>query len=68
MSQIVVIFNNVPLTLSGKKEYRIVDALDKSGFDINKPKGNNLEIMLNGMSAQFIDLIKDKDELLIHWV
>ena len=68
VSQIVVIFNNVPLTLSGKKEYRIVDALDKSGFDINKPKGNNLEIMLNGMSAQFIDLIKDKDELLIHWV
>ncbi len=65
---ITVLFNGRPLTLTGKEEYRFVDASDKSGFDIQKPQGNNIEILINKMNAAFIDLIKDGDSLELHWI
>jgi hypothetical protein len=55
------------MTLSGKSEYRFVDASDQSGFDIKKPQGNNLLMTVNKMNAAFIDLIKDGDSLELHW-
>ncbi len=65
---ITVSFNGIPLTLSGKSEYRFVDASDQSGFDIHSPQGSNLEILINKMNAAFIDLIKDGDSLELHWI
>ncbi len=65
---ITVLFNGSPLTLTGKNEYRFVDASDRSGFDIQKPQGSNLEILINKVNAAFIDLIKDGDSLELHWI
>ncbi len=66
-NSIVITFNGIPMTLSGKSEYRFVDASDQSGFDIKKPQGNNLLMTVNKMNAAFIDLIKDGDSLELHW-
>ena len=56
------------MTLTGKSEYRFVDASDRSGFDIQKPQGSSLEILINKVNAAFIDLIKDGDSLELHWI
>ncbi len=61
-------FNGIPMTLTGKSEYRFVDASDRSGFDIQKPQGSSLEILINKVNAAFIDLIKDGDSLELHWI
>ncbi len=65
---ITIRFNGIPMTLTGKSEYRFVDASDRSGFDIQKPQGSSLEILINKVNAAFIDLIKDGDSLELHWI
>ena len=62
-----VIVNNTPYTLTGKDEYRFVDAMDASAFDMSSMKGSRLETKIDGVHAEFIDLIHEGANIEIYW-
>lgn len=62
-----VIINNKPYTLTGKNEYRFVDAMDACAFDMSSMKGSRLETMVDGVHAEFIDLIHEGANIEIYW-
>ncbi len=62
-----VIINSRPYTLSGKNEYRFVDAMDACAFDMSSLKGSRLETKVDGVHAEFIDLIHEGANIEIYW-
>lgn len=62
-----IIVNKKPLTLSGKKDYIFVDVFDHIDFDLSKPQGTSVEIVLNGENAGFTQLLSEGDVLDIFW-
>ncbi|MBQ8923753.1 MAG: rod shape-determining protein [Lachnospiraceae bacterium] len=62
-----VIINNRPYTLSGKNEYRFVDAMDACAFDMSTMKGSSLATKVDGYPANFIDLIHEGANIEIYW-
>ena len=67
LASLHVIINNVPYTLTGKNEYRFVDAMDACAFDMSSMKGSRLETKVDGAHAEFIDLIHEGANIEIYW-
>ncbi|MBQ4531344.1 MAG: rod shape-determining protein [Lachnospiraceae bacterium] len=65
--EIQVTVNEKLFTLSGKKKYTFIDAYDAFGFDVSTGMGKELVMLINGVNAQFISRIKDKDKIEIYW-
>lgn len=67
VTEITVVVNNKPVTLSNKNEYVFVDIFDNIDFDLTKPQGSGIVTTLNGHSAEFLEVLKDKDIIEIYW-
>ena len=65
--EIQVRVNEKLFTLSGKKKYTFIDAFDAYGFDVATGIGKELVMLINGITAQFVSRIKDKDAIEIYW-
>lgn len=64
---VTVLVNGKPVTLSGKPDYIYVDVFDRIDFDLSKPQGKTVETLINGRKAQYIEPLKNGDELEIFW-
>jgi hypothetical protein len=63
---ITIIVNSVPVTLSGRSSYMLVDLFQFYDFDLSSPKGN-IVILLNGEKCEYTAPIADGDVIKIYW-
>lgn len=66
-TQMIVIVNQKPLALEGKKSYRFVDLFDYIDFDTSKMQGNGIVTKVNGENAQYTQMLKNGDKIEIYW-
>jgi cell division protein FtsA len=64
---IVVLVNDEPVTLTGKKSYIFVDVFDFIDFDLNGGNGRAIVTQLNGRDALFTEEIRSGDTIEIYW-
>ncbi len=67
-NRITLSVNKAPVVLEGKTEYRLVDVLDVYPFDMTVSHGRDIVLKINGKTAQFIDIVKDTDQIDMYWV
>lgn len=65
--ELTVIVNGEPVHMTGKSSYIYVDVFDLIHFDLSQPKGRSVVTLLNGMAAQYTDILKNGDVLEIFW-
>lgn len=64
---IQVIFNGLPVSLTGKKAYVYVDIFDFVSFDlVNKP-GKRIVTQLNGESTMYMSPLQNGDKIDVFW-
>ena len=63
---ITIIVNSVPVTLSGRSSYMLVDLFQFYDFDLSSPKGN-IVILLNGEKCEYTAPIDEGDVIKIYW-
>ena len=63
---ITIIVNSVPVKLSGKSNYILVDLFQFYDFDLSRPKGN-IVILLNGEKCEYTARINEGDVVKIYW-
>ncbi len=66
-ARIVIICNQKPLVLEGRKVYRFVDLFDYIDFDTSKMRGNGIVTKVNGEKAQYTQELKNGDKVEIYW-
>lgn len=66
-ARIVIICNQKPLVLEGRKVYRFVDLFDYIDFDTSRMHGNGIVTMVNGEKAQYTQELKNGDRVEIYW-
>lgn len=66
-SNLTVRVNDQEVLLKGKEQYRLVDVLDFYPFDLSVMKGSAVALTINGEKAEFVQLIKENDEIRIYW-
>ncbi len=59
--------NGTPVMLDGKKSYVFVDVFDRIFFDLNASAGRDIVTKLNGVSAEYMQELKEGDVLEIYW-
>lgn len=64
---ITVMVNGAAVKLTGKSEYVYVDVFDHIDFDLSKPQGSGVLTLLNGRNAEYMEPLKNGDELIIKW-
>lgn len=62
-----VYVNMEEVELSGKLEYIFVDVFDSVNFDLKASHGRSIVTKVNGMEAQFSQVINDGDRIEIYW-
>lgn len=65
---IVVLVNQKPVAMKGKKEYIFVDIFDYIDFDLSTPKGKGIATKVNGEKAQYLDSLNQGDVIEIYWM
>lgn len=63
----VVYVNGLPVKLSGKAEYRLVDVLDFYSFDTSVQHGDKVVMRVNGTDTDFISSISANDKIELYW-
>lgn len=63
-----IILNGSSVTLKGKSEYILVDALDICDVDTSVAHGENLETEVNGIECDFTQPVNEGDIVRIEWV
>lgn len=66
-TRIVIIYNQKPLVLEGRKAYRFVDLFDYIDFDTSRMHGNGIVTKVNGEKAQYTQELKNGDKVEIYW-
>lgn len=66
-TELHVVVNKLPVTLTGKKSYVFVDVFDVIGFDVSAGNGRNIVTLLNGESPSYTATLKEGDVLDIYW-
>lgn len=66
-ARIVIICNQKPLVLEGRKAYRFVDLFDYIDFDTSRMHGNGIVTKVNGEKAQYTQELKNGDKVEIYW-
>ena len=59
--------NGDMVKLTGKSEYVFVDVFDHIDFDLSKPQGSGVTTLLNGKDAEYMEPLKNGDEIIIKW-
>ncbi|MCR5503780.1 MAG: cell division protein FtsA [Lachnospiraceae bacterium] len=67
VSIITVNVNGAPVILRGKTNFVFVDIFDAIDFDLHAPKGKTIVTLLNGKQAQYMEAIRDGDDIEIYW-
>ena len=67
IKSIDVSVNHSKVTLSGKKEYILVDVLDIYYFDLSAVRGNRVVIRKNNEEAEFTTPINNGDSIELFW-
>lgn len=65
---ISVLVNGEVVILRNKSQYILVDVLDFYPFDLSVARGDYLETLVNGVSADFTQPVNEGDEIQIYWV
>lgn len=66
-TDIQVIVNQSPITLSGKDKYIYVDVFDAIDIDLSRPRGKGIVTTLNGRRAQYMEPIASGDVIEVYW-
>ncbi|MCR4923666.1 MAG: rod shape-determining protein [Lachnospiraceae bacterium] len=59
--------NGNDITLRGKKDYIFVDIFEFYDFDLSKPKGKMVVTKVNGVNAQYAQILNEGDEIEVYW-
>lgn len=62
-----VTVNGETVELTGKESYIFVDVFDKITFDLNAGNGRAIATLVNGMDAEFSQILHDGDRIEIYW-
>ena len=62
-----VTVNGETVELTGKESYIFVDVFDKINFDLNAGNGRAIATLVNGMDAEFSQILHDGDRIEIYW-
>ena len=65
--RVLVIVNQKPVSLEGKKNYMFVDIFDYINFDTSKMQGSGIVTLINGQDAQYTQELKNGDKIEVYW-
>jgi len=65
--KIIVIVNQEPIVMKGKKNYAFVDIFDYIDFDTSKMQGAGIVTTVNGKDAQYTQELYNGDKIEIYW-
>lgn len=65
-TEIVIVVNKIPVRLTGKKDYILVDLFQFYDFDLSSPKGN-VVLKLNGEAGNYTAPLKNGDIVDLYW-
>lgn len=65
--EVKVMINDDLVTLSGKEEYVYVDIFDFIDFNLQDSRGRKIVTMLNGHSADYMEILRDGDQIEVYW-
>lgn len=65
--KIIVIVNEEPIVMRGKKSYMFVDIFDYIDFDTSKMHGSGIVTVVNGKDAQYTQELYNGDKVEIYW-
>ncbi|MBD5452024.1 MAG: hypothetical protein HDR25_05240 [Lachnospiraceae bacterium] len=65
--KIIVIVNQEPIVMRGKKNYTFVDIFDYINFDTSKMQGTGIVTIVNGQDAQYTQELYNGDKVEIYW-
>lgn len=65
--KVLVIVNQKPVSLEGKKNYMFVDIFDYINFDTSKMQGSGIVTLVNGEDAQYTQELKNGDKIEVYW-
>lgn len=63
----VVLVNNSPVALKGKRNYLLVDVLDVYPFSLSDANGRSAIVRVNGLATNFAEPIHDGDSIELSW-
>lgn len=66
-TEITVIVNEKPVTLTGKAEYVFVDVFDFIDFDLSRSLGRTIVTLKNQMPAEYMEKLCEGDRVSIYW-
>lgn len=65
--KIIVIVNQKPIVMRGKKNYTFVDIFDYINFDTSKMRGSGIATIVNGKDAQYTQELYNGDKIEVYW-
>lgn len=65
--KIIVIVNQKPVVMRGKKKYSFVDIFDYIDFDTTKLQGKGIATLVNGKDAQYTQELYNGDKIEVYW-
>ena len=67
-NDIIITVNGEAVVLKDKANYIFVDILDFYPVDTAVPHGDRLEMKVNGKECDFMEPVKEGDEIIVQWV
>lgn len=65
--KVIVIVNQKPIVMRGKKNYTFVDIFDYINFDTSKMRGSGIATLVNGRDAQYTQELYNGDKIDVYW-
>lgn len=65
--KVIVIVNQKPIVMRGKKNYTFVDIFDYINFDTSKMRGSGIATLVNGKDAQYTQELYNGDKIDVYW-
>lgn len=65
--KLIVIINQKPVVMRGKKTYTFVDIFDYINFDTSKMRGAGIATIVNGKDAQYTQELHNGDKIEVYW-
>lgn len=65
--RLLVLVNQKPVALEGKKSYMFVDIFDYINFDTSKMQGQGIVTLVNGENAQYTQELHNGDKIEVFW-
>ncbi len=65
--KVIVIVNQKPIVMRGKKNYTFVDIFDYINFDTSTMRGSGIATLVNGKDAQYTQQLYNGDKIEVYW-